>query len=159
MAAPLVTLSLAAAAIHFAVGPEHVVEYVPYGYAFLALAWFQTLWAVGYALRPNRFANGAAIVINLGTVLVWVWSRTLGLPFGPEPGVPEAVGSLDVVATAEELLLAGLLITLALPPVRAAVDHLELRSAAAWTGIGLWCGLILVVTSYVLLQPQPIMMM
>lgn len=159
IAAPLATLSVAAAAIHFAVGPVHVVEYEPYGYAFLALAWFQALWAVGHAVRPNRFANLAAIVINAGAAVVWAWSRAVGLPFGPEPGVPEAVGSLDVVATVEELFLAGLLVTLALRPVREAVGQVVLRPASAWIGVALWCGLILVVTSYVLLQPQPIMMM
>ena len=41
---PMATLSVAAAGIHFAVIQEHLQEFEPFGYLFLALAWFQALW-------------------------------------------------------------------------------------------------------------------
>ena len=41
-----------------------------------------------------------------------MWSRTIGLPFGPEPGEAEAVGIPDAVCTATELVLIGGVIAL-----------------------------------------------
>lgn len=159
IAAPLATLSLAAAAIHFAVGPEHVVEYAPYGVLFLGLAWFQALWAISYVFRSEPRLNVVAVVVNLGAALVWLWSRTLGLPFGPESGVPEEIGAVDVLATIEEVFLAGLLVSLATRPVREAVEQLVLRPRSAWFGAIFWCAFIVAVTSLVLLEPRPIMTM
>lgn len=158
IAAPLATLSLAAAAIHFAVGPEHVVEYAPYGVLFLGLAWFQSLWALSYVVRSDARLGAVAIVVNFGAALVWLWSRTVGLPFGPEPRGPETIGALDVVATTEELFLAGILIGLGTRPMREAVEHLVLDRRSAWLGALLWCALIVSVTSLVLLEPRPMMM-
>ena len=47
-----------------------------------------------------------AVVINLGAVVVWVWSRSWGLPIGPDPGVPEALGPADVISSLLEIGLA-----------------------------------------------------
>jgi hypothetical protein len=111
-AGPLAVISLGAAAIHFAVMPEHVAEWWAFGAFFAALGWFQALWSIGYLAQPSERLAWVAIVINLATVLVWAWSRTLGLPIGPDPGVPEAIGAADVVASALEMLLViGLLAT------------------------------------------------
>jgi hypothetical protein len=38
-------------------------------------------------------------------VAVWLWSRTAGLPIGPEAGEPEVAEFIDVVATVAEFLL------------------------------------------------------
>jgi hypothetical protein len=103
--------SIGAAAIHFAVMPEHLAEWWAFGVFFAVLAWFQALWAVGYLVRPSTTLTWLAIGINLATVVVWAFTRTIGLPFGPEPGMPEAVGASDVVATILEVALAaGLLL-------------------------------------------------
>ena len=54
-----------------------------------------------------------AVAANLGVVVVWVFSRTTGLPIGPDAGQPEAVGVADVTATAFEIaLVAGALVSL-----------------------------------------------
>ena len=44
-----------------------------------------------------------ALAVSVGPLLLWLWSRTLGMPFGPEPWVPEAVGLADLAACALEL--------------------------------------------------------
>ena len=41
-------------------------------------------------------------------MVVWVISRTSGMPLGPEPWTPERVGAADLIATADELGLAVL---------------------------------------------------
>ena len=105
-------LSLGAAAIHFAVIPAHFEEWWAFGVFFAVLGWFQAVWPFAYLDRPTRSLAWIAIVANLATVILWAWSRTAGLPVGPEPGMPEAIGAPDVVATALELaLVVGLLVT------------------------------------------------
>ena len=103
-------LSVGSAAIHFAVIPDHLEEWWAFGLAFALLGWFQAVWPIVYLDRPTRRLAWIAIVVNLATVVVWAWSRTAGLPVGPEPGMPEAVGAADLIATAFELaLVVGLL--------------------------------------------------
>ncbi len=103
-------LSFGAAAIHFAVSPEHFGEWVPYGVAFACLAWFQLLWAATYLVGGARPWTTAAVVVNAGAVIVWVWSRTIGLPIGPDPGATEPVGFADALSSGfEALLVLGLL--------------------------------------------------
>lgn len=102
-------LSLGAAAVHFAVTGEHLHEFLLYGVLFVLVAWFQAWWAVQYVARPSRRLEWTAIAVNLGVVFVWAWSRTVGLPVGPAPGGPEAVGTADVITTAFEIGLVVLL--------------------------------------------------
>jgi len=33
---------------------------------------------------------------------IWIWSRTVGLPIGREPGLPEEIGSAGSISTALE---------------------------------------------------------
>ncbi|HEX8938901.1 MAG TPA: hypothetical protein VF763_01960 [Candidatus Limnocylindrales bacterium] len=108
-AASFALLSFGAAAIHFAVSPDHFAEWAPYGVAFACLGWFQVLWAAAYLARPSRAWGRLAAVVNAGVVLVWLWSRLVGLPFGPEPGSREAVGLADTISSVfEALLVVGL---------------------------------------------------
>ena len=58
----LSTLSLGAAAIHFAVIGEHIAEYALFGVFFALIGWFEALWAIAYVMRPTRRLAGAAIV-------------------------------------------------------------------------------------------------
>jgi hypothetical protein len=95
---------LAAAAIHVVVIPEHFREYVLFGLFFSALAVAQCFLAVLLTYRPNHqlvrwIALGSAWVIVL-----WVASRTSGIPFGPESWQSERLGSLDAAATTAELI-------------------------------------------------------
>jgi hypothetical protein len=103
-------LSLASAGIHFAVIGEHLEEDVLFGLLFFALGWFQLVWAQIYLIWPRRSAAQMAILINLGAVLVWFMSRTVGLPIGPQAWVPEQIGFADILATTFELGIIGLLL-------------------------------------------------
>ena len=95
-------LSAGAAVIHFVEMPGHFREDVLFGLFFLAVAAFQFLCAAAFVLRPSRRLYVGAIVGN-GLVLgVWAVSRTVGLPLGPNPGVPEPVALIDAVAAAYE---------------------------------------------------------
>ncbi len=101
--------SLGSAAIHFSVIGQHLREFPLYGVLFVAVSWFQAWWAVRYAARPTRGLARLGLLMNTGVVLVWAWSRTVGLPIAPAPGGPEAIGTADVIATIFEFALASLL--------------------------------------------------
>lgn len=101
---------LAAAGIHFAVIREHLEEWVLFGVLFFALGWFQLVWAQVYLVWPRRSVAAIAVLVNLGAVLVWVMSRTVGLPIGPEAWLPEPVGFPDMLATSFEIGIIGLML-------------------------------------------------
>ena len=59
LAAVTATLSLGAAAIHFAVIGEHLVADIAFGLFFLGLAWFQAIWAQAFLMRRSSLLAGA----------------------------------------------------------------------------------------------------
>jgi hypothetical protein len=99
----LAVTSLATAGIHFAVMGEHFREYVAFGVFFSLVAWFQALWALGIAVSPTRPLLTVGLVVNAAVVVIWVVSRTAGLPIGPEPGTAEPAAFLDVLSTILEI--------------------------------------------------------
>ena len=101
-------LSLGAGAIHFAVIGEHFAEYPPYGVAFMAFAWFQVGWAAAFVVTHGRAVAIGGVAVNGGALVVWLISRTVGLPIGPEPGALEPVGPLDIAAAVLEIALIAL---------------------------------------------------
>ncbi|MDQ0862942.1 hypothetical protein [Arthrobacter globiformis] len=91
------------AAIHLAVIPDHLNHWVVASAFFLALAMAEIACGVlllGRAGLSVLVAAAAAAVVPLA---LWVWSRTSGLPFGPNSNVPEPVGLADVAAGLLEL--------------------------------------------------------
>jgi hypothetical protein len=94
----LAALSVGAAAIHFAVVFEHFAEYALYGVFFLVISWAQVIWPAVLLWRPSRLWLWLGIAGNAIVIAVYVASRTVGLPFGPDLHNAEAVGALDVVS-------------------------------------------------------------
>jgi len=104
----LAALSAGAAAIHFAVIFEHFGEYVLYGVFFLVISWAQMIWAALVLWRPSRLWLWLGMAGNALIIAVYVASRTVGLPIGPDVSNPEPVGGLDVVSVILEVaLIAG----------------------------------------------------
>jgi hypothetical protein len=110
--APAVAVAVAAACllgaegIHTAVIAEHFTEWWAEGVFFLALSVVEGGLAAALLLAPARPTRQAAVLASVGTIAVWAWSRTTGLPIGPEAGYPEPVGRADTVATLLEALTA-----------------------------------------------------
>jgi hypothetical protein len=103
----LASLAWVAAIIHGAASAQHVAEWPLAAAFFGALAVAQLglgawLWARADTAALIAGAAGSAAVVAL-----WAVTRTAGLPFGPEAGHSESAGVLDVVASADELLLAA----------------------------------------------------
>jgi len=103
-------LSGGAAVIHLAAAPSHYAELGDLGAGFLVSAAFQAWWALRCLAGPSRRAIDLGIVVNLGIVAAWAWTRTAGLPMGEFAGRAEPIGFPDGASVAFELLLVALLV-------------------------------------------------
>ena len=87
---------------------EHFAEYTLYGVFFLVISWAQLIWPAVLLWRPSRLWLSLGIAGNAIIIVVYVLSRTVGLPFGPDLHSAESVGALDVVSCVLEFgLIAG----------------------------------------------------
>lgn len=109
-------LAWAGSLIHVQAAVDHIAEYWLYALFFIALASVQCIWGVALyrSARPGMLVVGT--VVSLAVVGLWLLSRTVGLPIGPDRASPEPLGLLDVIATADEIGIAGLMLLLLHPP-------------------------------------------
>jgi hypothetical protein len=141
--APRLAITVAAAgllgaeAIHTAVMSEHFRQWWAEGVFFFALRVLEGGLAAALLLTRSRRPCAAALMVSVATIAVWSWSRTTGVPIGPEAAHPEPVGGPDVVATALEALTALALGPVVLRPKRGAPapvanrDHARRSTIAA----------------------------
>jgi hypothetical protein len=100
-------LAIAAGLIHAVAAVGHA-DYWLFALFFAALAAAQCAWgALAYRGADRRMLALGAWA-SAAIVLLWLVTRTVGLPFGPEGGGPEKIGVLDVLATVDELALVAL---------------------------------------------------
>ena len=92
-------VTVGSAAIHFAVIAPHFHEYWLFGLFFAVVGWLQIGWAVGVIAAPSRGLYLAGVIGSLLLIVLWINSRTTGIPIGPEPWTPERVGLADVLST------------------------------------------------------------
>lgn len=103
-------LSFGVALIHGSVMVQHFREWWLFGLFFALACPLQLAWCFAAWRWPdNRRLLAAGAIANLLVACVWLVSRTTGLPFGPERLQAEAIGFKDVIATWDELLLAGII--------------------------------------------------
>jgi hypothetical protein len=113
-----IAASIGAGLIHLVVGPEHVEEFGTLGWGFYLAAALQLGWALvvlavlllrGRAplIGAGRLGKLAAagIAINVAILLSWAFARAFGLPAGETPWVPEAIGSVDSICAALQLVV------------------------------------------------------
>lgn len=149
----LAAATTGAAAIHFAVIAPHFVEYRPFGFFFLAIAWFQALWAVLILTTNDRRLLVVGLVVNAIVVGVWVWSRTAGLPIGPEPGTAEEIGAADSISTAlEAVIVVGT--TLLLAPIPRWRE--PSRRAVIGSAVVVWTVVILLTALAILAEAETV---
>ena len=140
----LVALLLGSAVIHGAVVPEHLTQGGAVGAFFVVLVAGELAVAVALVIRRQPIALFAAVAVSLGPLVLWVYSRTIGVPFGQGAGVREPVGLADTMACVLEigtLIVAVVLLRrrdrlLQGTPASAHVRWLTLVAVVAITAIG-----------------------
>lgn len=121
--------------IHGIVTPDHFAEWWGYGLFFIMAAMAQTMYGAvplfsrmvegssvleRWSPKQLRAFAWAGIAGNAAIILLYVVSRTIGIPFfGPEAGVVERVSPLEIVSKlAEILLIIGLSVLARSPAAR-----------------------------------------
>jgi hypothetical protein len=108
-----IAASIGAGLIHLALGPEHLEELGALGWGFYLAAALQLGWVVAVLGAPGRRrVRGVAfagLAINVAILGAWVVSRTIGLPAGETPWVPEPVGRADLISAALEIGIVAIL--------------------------------------------------
>jgi hypothetical protein len=123
--------------IHSAVIADHFEEYWLFGTFFVACTVAQAMWTVLVFREPlNGRVLVAGLVGNALLIVVWMISRTVGVPFGPDPWSPESVGAVDLLSKADELV-AVILVAVVLARLRGArwaISEVHVRLAAMVAG-------------------------
>lgn len=130
-----VVLSLAAGWVHLAYTESHFDSWWGYGVFFLAVGLGQGL--LGAALLRWRSARVAlvGVVGNLAVVLMYVLSRTDGVPLGPHANVAEKAKTVDLLTTAGEIvLIVVLLAMLGRTAGRIALNTMLILGVLLWVG-------------------------
>jgi hypothetical protein len=105
------------AVIHVVVVPEHAHEWPAAAAFFVALAVVEALLAVAVLTRRGRSLLLLGAAISIASAALWLVSRTVGLPIGPEAFDREAVAAPDLLATALEVFAAAVFAELANAPL------------------------------------------
>ena len=95
---------IGSAVIHAAVVPEHLAEWPAAGTFFVLLVGTELALGMAVLMSPHRLVLVATAVVSAATLLLWLVSRSVGLPIGPEAGIPEAVGLADLACCVLELV-------------------------------------------------------
>ena len=83
--------------------PEHFQEWWGYGMFFLVAGVVQVVYVPLLVRWPNQTVLLLGMVGNSAIVLLYLFTRVVGIPFfGPEAGEIEGVGIIDVCATSSE---------------------------------------------------------
>ncbi len=101
----LVMCSVGAAAIHFVAAGAHLDHDTVAAIFLVTVAWLQVAWAIAMARRPTHRLLVLG-TLNALVVVVWILSRTTGVPFVDQSTQPEDVGSADLLASVLEGLVA-----------------------------------------------------
>ncbi len=89
--------------------------------------------------------------MNAAIVAIWLLSRTVGLPLGAEPGVPEPLAAPDFLATIFELGIVCATLGCIVSPLRRALQRASFPVASA--DLGLVMALVVsMVTSYAMAE-------
>ncbi len=96
-------LAFAAALIHLWATPAHLEQWWGYGTFFVATAAGQGAFGVALLRRVTQPLVLAGIWANAAIIALYVVTRTAGLPLGPQNGMVEDAGMLDMLATVAEV--------------------------------------------------------
>ena len=127
-------LAFAAALIHLWATPEHFEEWWGYGAFFVAAATGQGIFGVALLRRSTQPLLLAGIwSTNAAIAVLYVVTRTRGIPLGPHDGTVEDAGVADMAATAAEVgMIVALVALLGVAHRRWTLNALLLLGVVLW---------------------------
>ncbi|MCW2545531.1 MAG: conserved hypothetical transrane protein [Frankiales bacterium] len=102
--------TVASGGIHGAMVAHHAREAPALGWAMAVMCVVQLGWVVVLLFAPVRRTVELGVLGNLAIVVLWAWTRMVGVPFGIAGGLRQTVGPWDVACTLLEVgaVLTGL---------------------------------------------------
>ena len=126
------------ALIHGSVAGDHFGEWLPAGVFFLGIQLVELLLALLAMYLWGRRVATFVVITGVGTVVVWLISRTTGMPIGPADfRVPEPVGLTDVICGVLELVSVAAAAPALLRSTKPAPGRAGLRGSSAAVGAAL----------------------
>ena len=106
----MVGVTVVSGSVHGAMTSHHAQEAALLGWAMAAMCVAQLTWAVWLLFAPRTRVIEVGVLGNLGIVVLWTWTRLVGIPFGIAGGQRQRIGSWDLTCTLLEVsaVLAGL---------------------------------------------------
>lgn len=103
-------LTAVAGGIHGAVTSHHAHEAAVLGWAMAVMCAVQLTWSAWLLFAPRVRVIEVGVLGNLAVIVLWSWTRLLGIPFGIAGGQRQVIGTWDAVCTLVEVaaVLAGL---------------------------------------------------
>jgi hypothetical protein len=96
-------LSLLAGVVHVWAAPQHFLPWWGYGIFFVVVGVAQLILGLWLLRRPGRSIVLASLVLNAVVVIIYVLSRTWGIPLGPHAGMIQYPGILDMATLGAEI--------------------------------------------------------
>jgi hypothetical protein len=119
----MVGATVVSGSVHGAMTPHHAHEAALLGWAMALMCLAQLTWAVWLLFAPTARLVEIGVLGNLGIVMLWAWTRLVGIPFGIAGGLRQRIGPWDLTCTLLEV--SSVLLGLAwLSGVRLAVPRL-----------------------------------
>jgi hypothetical protein len=97
---------------HLWAAPAHSGGWWGYGAFFVGVGLAQMVYGFVLPMKPNPLLISTAIWGNIGVILVYVVTRTSGIPLGPHAGIVEDATPFDVMTTVVELGLVVVLVSM-----------------------------------------------
>jgi hypothetical protein len=124
-------LAVVAGTIHVVAAVQHAGVSWTLGVFFAVVGVAQLLAGWWIYREPDDHRILVAVAWgSIGVALLWVWSRTTGMPFGPESGKVSKIGTADSIATLQELAFAAIAAVIVRRPGRA-------KQRLAWLSTGM----------------------
>lgn len=100
----------AAGVVHGAVVGHHAHQAAVLGWFFAVTCLVQVAQAVALVLTPVRRVVVVGVLVDVGLVALWAWTRVVGVPLGIDGGQRQLARPVDVACTLLEVaaVLAGL---------------------------------------------------
>ena len=124
---------------HLVAAPVHLSSWWPAGAFFIAVGIFQLAYVLTAVRTPAPIVVGTTLLVNVGVLLVYVASRSVGVAIGPPAHAPhglEPVGPFDLsVAIAEVGVVALVALGLDRRARTVALNGLLVVGLALWGGL------------------------